>query len=165
MGFKSLAKKLNRITKSKQIKDAALKLVTCKKDSQVFRDAYAQMGTAIFNLYQQLDVNLNVIRTDGRYAYSSEHSVEQIIVNTELRNGHPEVQQAMYYGITPTPLEDKQRFRPSVQKLMEKGYGFARRVGSVSGNLENFVAFTFTPKGHKLPSEKTFTIRLSQRVD
>jgi hypothetical protein len=163
MGYNSLARKLDSIMKSKQIKDAALKLVTCKKDSQPFRDAYAQMGNALEKIEEIDDLNFNLIRSDGKFVYSSENTVEQIIANKELRNGNLEVQQAMDFHHN-RPLGDKQRFRPSVNSLMAKGYGVARRVGSVSGNLENYVAFTFTPNGNKLPSEKTCTFRLSQKV-
>jgi hypothetical protein len=154
--------------KSKQIMEAALKLVTCKKDSPKFLAAYREVDSA-FKKFIPLNIHFTLLRSDGRCIFSSENDAQWVIDNTDDFNTRLEVNQAIShhhgYGILDFSTRDKKRILHIVQKLMLKGYGSARRVGSVSGNLENYVAFTFTPNGNKLPSEKTCTYRLSQKVD
>ena len=168
MGFKSLAKKLNRITESKNIRDAAMALVSNKKDSQELQRAYQAM-TVAYSPFESLGLHFNLLRTDGRMVYSSENTLDQIKVMTENYGQKPEVNHALkgYYGFRFNDLEleinNKRRLQKGAKALLKTGYGLATRYGFASGDLENFVAKLITPTGTNIPSGYDCIARVSEK--
>lgn len=170
MGFKNLAKKLDRITESKNIRDAAMALVSNKKDSQEFQRAYTAM-TAAYSKFIPLGLHFNILRTDGKMVYSSENTLDQIKTMTENHGQKPEVTHALkgYYGFSFDDLElkinNKRRLQKGAKALLKKGYGLAIRYGFASGDLENFVANLITPTGTNIPSGYDCIARASEKTE
>jgi hypothetical protein len=166
MGFRSLAKKLDVLLASKQIREASQHLSQCKKGSQEFLAAYRAMDSA-FKQFIILNVHFTVLRSDGRCLFSSENNAQWVMNNTDDFNTRLEVNQAMNYhhgnGVLDFSTRDKKRISSTVQKLMLKGYGSAKRVGYNSGKLEIYVAKCRTPKGFMIPADTTTTFRVSEK--
>ena len=169
MGFNNLAKKLDRITESKNIRDAAMAIVSKKKDSLEFQKAYAAM-TAAYIPFKSLGLHFNIVRTDGRMVYSSENTLDQIKVMTDNHAMKPEVNHTLkgYYGHRFYDLEleeinNKRRLQKGVKALLKTGYGIARRYGFASGDLENFVAKLITQTGTNIPSAYECIARVSEK--
>ncbi len=166
MGFKSLAKKLNRITKSKQIRDAAMALVSKKKDSLEFQIAYAAM-TVAYTKFIPLGVHFNVIRSDGKMVYSNESTLDKIKAMTDNHGMKSEVSRAMLsfigYCFDKYEIDSNIKFKSGTKTLLKTGYGVATRYGFASGNLENFVAKAVSGPGIR-PSGNDCIFRVSQKV-
>jgi hypothetical protein len=164
MGFKNLAKKLDRITESKHIRDAAMALVSHKKDSPEFQKAYAAM-TAAYSKFNPLGIHFNIIRVDGRMVYSNENTLEQIKAMTDNHGMKPEVnhtiQALIGYNFDKFAQDSKIKFKSGTKILLTKGYGVSTRYGFNSGKLEIFVAKAVSGTG-VYPSAYECIARVSQ---
>lgn len=168
MGFTNLAKKLDRIIKSKKVTEAARGLVSNKKESPEFQRAYNAMELA-YDRFRPLGLHFNVLRNDGKMVYSSENTIEQIKEKSEKENHamKAEVSHAMQsfngYKFNQYEIDSRIKFKSGIKPLLEKGYGVAARYGFESGNLENFVAKAVLGDGMR-PSGIDCVCRVSQKV-
>jgi len=166
MGFTNLAKKLDRIIRSKKVKEAAMALVSNKKESLEFQNAYEAMVLA-YKPFSSQGIHFNLLRSDSKMVFSSENTLEQIKAMTDSHGMKPEVGHAMReftgYPFNKYEIDSKKKFRSGTKKLLKSGYGVARRYGFVSGYLENFVAKAVSGTGIQ-PSGYESICRVSQKV-
>lgn len=164
MGFTNLAKKLDRIIKSKKVTEAARGLVSNKKESPEFQRAYNAMELA-YDRFRPLGLHFTLLRNDGKMVYSSESTVDQIQEMTDNYATRPEVGHAMRYfnGYDFKQIDSRIKFKSGIKPLLEKGYGVAKRYGFTSGDLEIYVAKAVLGNGRR-PSGYECIFRMSQKV-
>jgi hypothetical protein len=168
MEFTKLAKNLDRITKSKKVREAAMALVSSKKESLDFKKAYEAMELA-YDRFRPLGLHFIVLRHDGKMVYSSENTIEQIKEKSEKENHgmKAEVSHAMQsfngYKFNQYEIDKRIKFKSGIKSLLQTGYGVASRYGFESGNLENFIAKAVLGDGMR-PSGTDCVCRVSQKA-
>jgi hypothetical protein len=167
MGFTNLAKKLDRVIKSKKVTEAARGLVSNKKESPEFQRAYNAMELA-YDRFRPLGLHFTLLRNDGKMVFSSENTVDQIKAMTDNYATRPEVGHAMRsfigYDFKQYEIDNKINFKSGIKSLLQTGCGVAKRYGFTSGDLEIYVAKAVLGDGRR-PSGYESIYRVSQKVD